>query len=64
MSLLSKRRFEQLGPGHYSYLLDSSVSFSNQKVPACVAQLDVRPTGNQEVACSTLAVSATFFCGD
>ena len=32
--------------------------------PASVAQLDARPTGNQEVAGSTPAGSATFFRGD
>ena len=31
---------------------------------ALVAHLDAHPTGNQEVAGSTPAVSATFFCGD
>ena len=29
-----------------------------------MAQLDARPTGDQEVAGSTPAGSATFFCGD
>ena len=33
------------------------------KQPASVAQLDARPTGDQEVACSTPAGSATFFRG-
>ena len=32
--------------------------------PASVAQLDARPTGDQEVAGSTSAGSATFFHGD
>ena len=32
--------------------------------PASVAQLDVRPTGDQEVAGSNPAGSATFFPGD
>ena len=32
--------------------------------PASVAQLDARPTGDQEVAGSTPAEVATFFCGD
>ena len=32
--------------------------------PASVAQLDARPTGDQEVAGSTPAGSATFFRGD
>ena len=32
--------------------------------PASVAQLDACPTGDQEVAGSTPAVSATFFRGD
>ena len=32
--------------------------------PASVAQLDVRPTGDQEVTGSTPAGSATFFRGD
>ena len=32
--------------------------------PASVAQLDARLTGDQEVASSTLAGSATFFRGD
>ena len=31
---------------------------------ASVAQLDARQTGDQEVAGSTLAGLATFFCGD
>ena len=31
---------------------------------ASVAQLDVRPTSDQEIASSTPAVSATFFRGD
>ena len=31
---------------------------------AWVAQLDAHPTGDQEVAGSTTAGSATFFCGD
>ena len=34
------------------------------KVPASVAQLDARPTEDQEVGGSTPAGSATFFCGD
>ena len=29
-----------------------------------MAQLDVRPTGDQEVVGSTSARSTTFFCGD
>ena len=33
-------------------------------MPASVDQLDARPTGDQEVADSTLAGSATFFRGD
>ena len=33
-------------------------------VLATVAQLAVRPTGDQEVAGSTPAGLATFFCGD
>ena len=33
-------------------------------LPASVAQLNARPTGDQEVVGSTPAVSATFFCGD
>ena len=33
-------------------------------MPALVAQLDERPTGVQEVAGSTPAGLATFFCGD
>ena len=33
-------------------------------MPALVAQLDVHRTGDQEVAGSTPAKSATFFCGD
>ena len=33
-------------------------------VPATMAPLDTRPTGDQEVAGSTPAGSATFFCGD
>ena len=33
-------------------------------LPALVAQLDEHPTGDQEVACSTPAESATFFGGD
>ena len=32
--------------------------------PAFVAQLDARPTGDQDVAGSTHAGSATFFRGD
>ena len=32
--------------------------------PASVAQLDARPTGDQEVAGSTPPKSATFFLGD
>ena len=32
--------------------------------PASVAQLDGRPTGDQEVAGSTPARSTVFFCGD
>ena len=31
--------------------------------PASVAQLDARPTGDQEIAGSTPAGSPTFFCG-
>ena len=31
---------------------------------ASMAQLDVRPTGDQEIAGSTPARSATFFSGD
>ena len=31
---------------------------------ASVAQLDARPAGDQEVAVSAPAESATFFCGD
>ena len=34
------------------------------KLPASVAQLGARPTGDQEVAGSTPARSATFFPGD
>ena len=34
------------------------------KSPASVAQLDARPTDDQEVAGSTSAESATFFHGD
>ena len=33
-------------------------------MPALVAQLDACPTGGQEVADSTPAESASFFCGD
>ena len=33
-------------------------------MPALVAQLDARPTGDQEAAGSTLAGSATFFHED
>ena len=33
-------------------------------LPALMAQLDARPTGNQEVAGSTPAGSATLFRGD
>ena len=33
-------------------------------VPAYVAQLDARPTDDQEVACSNPAGSATFFRAD
>ena len=33
-------------------------------LPASVAQLAVRPTGDQQVASSTPAGSATFFRGD
>ena len=33
-------------------------------MPASSAQLDARPTGDQEVAGSTPARSATCFCGD
>ena len=36
----------------------------NGKLPALVAHLDARPTGDQEVADSTPAGSATFFRGD
>ena len=32
--------------------------------PASVAQLDARPTGDQEVAGLNPVWSATFFCGD
>ena len=32
--------------------------------PASVAQLDAHPTGDQDVAGSTPAGLATFFCGD
>ena len=32
--------------------------------PVSMAQLDARPTGDQEVAGSTPSVSATFSCGD
>ena len=32
--------------------------------PASMAQLDAHPTGDQEVAASAPAKSATFFCGD
>ena len=37
---------------------------SNCLQPASVAQLDVHPTGDQEVASSTLARSTTYFRGD
>ena len=33
-------------------------------MPASVAQLDVCPTGDQEIVGSTPGVFATFFCGD
>ena len=36
----------------------------NPDEPTLVAQLDARPTGNQEVAGLTPARLATFFCGD
>ena len=35
-----------------------------RKLPALSAQLDVRPTGDQEVVGSTPAGPATFFLGD
>ena len=38
--------------------------FSWPYLPASVAQLDVLPTGDQEVTGSTLPRSATFFRGD
>ena len=34
------------------------------KKPTSVAQLDVHPTGDQEVIGSTSSRSATVFCGD
>ena len=58
-------------PWSYSYSrpegADSVFAFrvSNNKIllQASVAQLDARPTGNQEVAGSASARSATFFRG-
>ena len=38
--------------------------YYNSHWPALVARLDARPTGDQEVAGSTPAESAMFFCGD
>ena len=38
------------------------VHFHMHMRPALVAQLDVRPTSDQEVAGSTPAGSTTFFC--
>ena len=54
---------------YYSHPLSSALSetiFStiNVNVPAPVAQLDARPTGDQEVAGSNLVGSATFFRED
>ena len=43
--------------------LPDKVKYHNIR-PASVAQLDARPTGDQEVAGSTPAGSATFFRGD
>ena len=41
-----------------------SVALNKFLMPASVAQLDVHPTGDQEVAGLTPAQSATFFPGD
>ena len=38
--------------------------FDLLRIPAWVAQLDARPTCDQEVAGSSPVGSATFFCGD
>ena len=38
--------------------------FQANNKPVSVAQLDARLIGDQEVACSTPAVSAAFFHGD
>ena len=43
---------------------DSADPDPTASLPASVAQLDARLTGDREVAGSTPAGSATFFCGD
>ena len=46
-----------------SYEIDGTI-ISTLSRPASVAQLDARPPGDEEVAGSTPAGSATFFSGD
>ena len=41
-----------------------AINGSKGHLPASVAQFDARPTGDQEVAGSTAAGSATLFRGD
>ena len=48
----------------YELLLNGVEVTVKRKPPAWVAQLDAHPTGDQEVAGSTPALSATFFHGD
>ena len=42
----------------------SLLNWNYYNIPASVTQLDVHPTGDQEVAGSTPAGTATFFRGD
>ena len=63
--MFSKRRVNTKPFGLYSVCVSFvSIYILIKSTPASVAQLDVCPTGEQEVAGSTLTGSAIFFHGD
>ena len=67
MSTLKGKNLLPLGSRFFPFRVDPfSEERRNQfdKVPASMGQLDVCPTGDQEVVCPDSAGSATFFRGD